>query len=286
MALAVSNTSQATSALASSLTWSHVQGSGSNRFLIVGIQLWTAGRTVLSCLFGNTPMVPYMRMAEPGGFGTVEYWILYDPPVQTANIVATFSSSNYSHAGAISFTGAHGANKPSLTIPTVAMADAAASSSGSVVLTTLYANSIVIDNFFKRGSVALTVGASQTEAENGADGTAMNGAMSYEAGGSAGSAITMSWDGGTSNFFTIALEVRELDSTAYEQEGYRFRDDDGSESAATFLASQDTSIVRRKALKTRVRIIMNATGNPVSNDFKLEYRRKGSGNTFSKVEVI
>lgn len=286
MALAVSNTSQATSALASSLSWSHTQGSGSNRFLLVGIQLWTSGRKAISVLFGNTPMVLWKSMPEPGGFGTIEWWILFDPPVQTANIVATFSSSNYSHAGAISFTGANTLNNPDKIIATMALADAAASASGSVDLVTKYANSIVVDNFFKRGSVALTVGANQTQVENGADGTAMNGAMSYESGGSAGSTITMSWDGGSSNFFTSAIEIRELDTSAYEQEGYRWRDDDGSETTATFLASQDTEITRRKSLNTRLRIIMNATGNPVSNDFKLEYRRKGSGNTFSKMEVI
>jgi hypothetical protein len=60
-----------------------------------------------------------------------------------------------------------------------------------------------------------------------------------------------------------------------EQEGYRWRADDGSESAATWLVSQDTNITRDKALNTRLRVLINATGDPASQRYKLRYRKVG-----------
>lgn len=68
-----------------------------------------------------------------------------------------------------------------------------------------------------------------------------------------------------------------------EQEGYRFRADDGSETTATWLASQDSNISRARNLNTRLRTILNTSGDPYSRTYQLEYRRKGSGQTWRKV---
>jgi hypothetical protein len=68
-----------------------------------------------------------------------------------------------------------------------------------------------------------------------------------------------------------------------EQEGYRWRLDDGSESGATWLDTQDTNITRQKNLNTRIRIIVNATGDPDSEQYQLEWREKGSGDPWRKV---
>ena len=63
---------------------------------------------------------------------------------------------------------------------------------------------------------------------------------------------------------------------ALEQEGYRWRDDDGSESTATFLAAQDVDITRVKNTNTRIRALVNATGDPASEQYQLEYRKVGA----------
>ncbi len=60
-----------------------------------------------------------------------------------------------------------------------------------------------------------------------------------------------------------------------EQEGFRFRADDGDEDAATWLAAQDISITRATLTNTRLRVIVNATGDPGSNQYQLEYRKVG-----------
>lgn len=60
-----------------------------------------------------------------------------------------------------------------------------------------------------------------------------------------------------------------------EQEGFRFRADDGSETAATWIEPQDTNIIRAASQNTRLRVLLNATNDPGSNNFQLEYRKVG-----------
>jgi len=65
-------------------------------------------------------------------------------------------------------------------------------------------------------------------------------------------------------------------SPTYEQEGYRFRNDDGNESAATWLAAQDTNITRAALINTRLRTLTDtAGGDPPSRRLKQKYRRAG-----------
>jgi hypothetical protein len=57
-----------------------------------------------------------------------------------------------------------------------------------------------------------------------------------------------------------------------EHEGFRWRADDGSESAATWLASQDANITRAVGLNTRLRVLVNATNDPAPRAFELQYK--------------
>lgn len=59
-----------------------------------------------------------------------------------------------------------------------------------------------------------------------------------------------------------------------EQEGYRWRNDDGSETSATWLANQDTNISHAKGSNVRLRTILNdtASGNEDSTQYQLEYK--------------
>lgn len=62
-----------------------------------------------------------------------------------------------------------------------------------------------------------------------------------------------------------------------DQEGFRWREDDGNETAATWLADQDVNITRGKDVNTRIRLLVNATGDPPSQQYEARYRKKGSG---------
>jgi hypothetical protein len=88
---------------------------------------------------------------------------------------------------------------------------------------------------------------------------------------------------GTVKTSGIALEIRG-DSGNVEQEGYRWRADDGNESGASWLASQDSDITRPAETVTRLRTLLNATGDPASNQYQLEYK-KSSVSSYTKVPL-
>jgi len=75
-------------------------------------------------------------------------------------------------------------------------------------------------------------------------------------------------------------------AASIEQEGFRFRNDDGSESAATWKASQDTNITLAADTAFRLRFLLKATGNPDSIDAQAEARVKPSGGAFGSWEKI
>lgn len=60
-----------------------------------------------------------------------------------------------------------------------------------------------------------------------------------------------------------------------EQEGFRFRNDDGSESAATWRQAQDTDDSVAVETAVRLRMIVNATGDPPTKQYQLQYRPTG-----------
>lgn len=88
--------------------------------------------------------------------------------------------------------------------------------------------------------------------------------------------------GGTVDMSGIALEVKGTPA-ALEQEGYRWRADDGNESGATWLAAQDTNITRGANVNTRLRTLVNATGDPSSEQYQLEWRKVGGPTDWRKV---
>ncbi len=79
------------------------------------------------------------------------------------------------------------------------------------------------------------------------------------------------------NEYAGSAEVAKL-TINYEvtdQEGFRFRNDDGSETTATWLADQDTNITRDKDLTTRLRFLVDSTGDLSASQYQLEWRKMG-----------
>jgi hypothetical protein len=61
----------------------------------------------------------------------------------------------------------------------------------------------------------------------------------------------------------------------YELEGYRWRDDDGSESGATWHETQDTDTTQPAETNVRLRTLIDVTNDPESNQVTLQYRKVG-----------
>jgi len=80
------------------------------------------------------------------------------------------------------------------------------------------------------------------------------------------------WDIGADEYVSAAATI--------EQEGFRFRNDDGDEDGATWKANQDVNITLAADTAARIRMLLNATGDPDSIGAQLEYRYKPSGGAF------
>lgn len=65
----------------------------------------------------------------------------------------------------------------------------------------------------------------------------------------------------------------------HEQEGFRFRNDDGSESAATWRQNQDVDDTTAKTTPVRLRVLTDVTGDPPSGDARLIFKRDDEDDT-------
>ncbi len=65
----------------------------------------------------------------------------------------------------------------------------------------------------------------------------------------------------------------------YEQEGFRWRSDDGSESTATWLEAQDTNRTGPAETTVRLRFLVNLTGSVRIDDFKARVRKVGDADS-------
>lgn len=61
------------------------------------------------------------------------------------------------------------------------------------------------------------------------------------------------------------------------QSRYRWRNDDGSESSATWAAAENAALTAPTLTPRRLRVQLDATGDPASKRFKLQYRKVGDG---------
>jgi hypothetical protein len=81
---------------------------------------------------------------------------------------------------------------------------------------------------------------------------------------------------------TIKTYETEAVASSIEQEGFRFRNDDGSESAATWKDSQDTNVNSAPGDIVRLRTIINSKGDVASKQFQLEFK-KSTDSVWNKV---
>lgn len=77
------------------------------------------------------------------------------------------------------------------------------------------------------------------------------------------------------NWTSWHISLKEASALALEQSAFRFRNDDGSETTATWAAAANTNINLGRSLTRRVRVQSNATGDPASFRRLIEYRAVG-----------
>jgi hypothetical protein len=167
--------SAVSSALGTTLTWSHIVGVGSNRILIVGVQLRIdsgsggpgASTRVTAVTFNGTALTCLVALADNNsgscgnsasgttGFLRSEIWYLLNPASATANIVVTVNNSTVLGAGSTSYSG----------VASAATGGAAASNNGTTGTATATlgpittpANALVVDSLaVPRSATTVTV---------------------------------------------------------------------------------------------------------------------------------
>jgi hypothetical protein len=75
----------------------------------------------------------------------------------------------------------------------------------------------------------------------------------------------------------VATIATFIAGSSIEQEGFRFRNDDGSETTATAAGAQDANVTAPLSANLRLRALLNATGDPASQAFTLYYKKSGEG---------
>ena len=92
----------------------------------------------------------------------------------------------------------------------------------------------------------------------------------------AGNDLQIFWQNANTDTRTIRertmVALREATVATIEQEGFRWRNDDGSESTATFRQAQDVNDTIARNLNIRIRVLLNATGDPPTKQYQLEYK--------------
>jgi hypothetical protein len=71
-----------------------------------------------------------------------------------------------------------------------------------------------------------------------------------------------------------------VENGTLNQYSFRFLNDDGSESAATFAGAENANVNLSAGDILRLRYLIDATGDPTGKQFQLEFRRKPSGGSF------
>ena len=197
---------------ASSVTFSHTTGTGSDRLLLVGVS-WncsTTDRTISSVTFtpsgGSAIGLTAVKTQQAGT--QLRYSAIYkllDPPKGVAGTVTvTFSGvvGYGSVAGAADFAGVDQSD------PLGTAVGAGSTSQGTapaVTLSGLAGYELVFDNVFMGGTGStqtLTAGGGQTSRWNTYSPSLCSGAASTEQ--ASGSSVTMSWTAGTSAYWAIA----------------------------------------------------------------------------------
>lgn len=95
----------------------------------------------------------------------------------------------------------------------------------------------------------------------------------------AGASGTCGWTGTATEQIRFSLVLPPAITYTAEAEGYRWRNDDGSESAATWRQSQDTADSVAPETTVRLRVLVNYTGDPGSVAHTLQVRRVGDSDS-------
>jgi hypothetical protein len=132
---------------ASTVSWSHTTGSGSNRIMIVGVSIRVATVTVSSLTYGAQSLTFLRADTHPSSTIRSEIWYLIAPASGTATVTVTLSGTSRAVGGSCTFTGVVQTSPID-----VSNGATGSSSSPSGSVTVVTANSILLGHLAISGS--------------------------------------------------------------------------------------------------------------------------------------
>lgn len=155
----------------------------------------------------------------------------------------------------------------SKTVPVTGLSATAAVN--SVTVQAVQAPTVTVNGLAATGAVgSVTLALECTVAVSGLSASGQVGTAAT----TAESLIAVSGLAATSAMGTVTVDTGAV---TWEQEGFRFRNDDGTETTATWVASQDSNVSLPAEINYRLRILSLATNNPPGTTATLQYRKVG-----------
>lgn len=201
--------------VASSLTFSHTVGAGTDRALFVAVRIRdpdAIGHTQATAVTyaGNAMTLVADHQVFAAGIGEflgAQWWRLTAPPVGTANVVVTFGNGVPFRGGASAIS----LNGVDQTTPVEANADTdgVGSPTTSASVTTVSANAWVLSNVYS-GATSATLGGAATQREQTAYGSDFGATATQEV--VTPSAVTHTWTNTaseTGDFVGTAIAVKD-----------------------------------------------------------------------------
>lgn len=183
-----------------SFTFAHTVGVGMDRVMIIGVSVFNANKTVTSLTYNGVALTRLGFL--DGGTGSndrrMEMWRMINPPVGTANVSVTFSTSAKTVIGVASFFGVN------TTTPNGAFVSNEANTNLATLNVPSATGELVIDCMAVQGNAATaTVGAGQFQLWNDYsrnNGGAVVGCASTEPGAAT---VNMSWSLSSADYWVI-----------------------------------------------------------------------------------
>ncbi len=246
-------------------TFAHTCEGGSGRLLVVlvggasGVNSLTTSVT-----YNAVALTELFDLAPVAEGGSLALYYLVAPFTGTANIVVTRAATQDStNATALCLTGVD-QSSPLGTPQTLYESSGAGAASVTV---TAGATDLILDVIVDyEAGPSLTPGANQTALANlGEFG------VSWQLGSTGG---VMSWTAAAGHETLLGAVPIHATLSVITQTAYRFREDDGSETTATWAAAENTAVTRATVTATRLRVQADTTGaDPGAQALTLQYKR-------------
>jgi len=257
-------------------TFSHTCHSSAT-ILFIAVSFNNSQTPTSASVTWNGHAMTVVHFTDAGDYCSHGLWYIASSDTGANDFVVTYSGGIATQVCAAAFESFSGGTT----------VDAPASSSGSSGnLTTTAISSATGDLVVASGGsddTALGSDGSQTELQYVDDASGASVSLCSKAGAAS---VTLTWTGGSYAWAAGGLNVNVPAGPTIEQEGFRFRNDDGTEATATGKANQDVNITLAADTAFRLRFLLKATGNPDSINAQAEARVKPSGGAFGAWEKI